>query len=393
MENKSTFDSPFAVAFEGVTAPETGAEVKSDVSDATAKPINYEEGLTEEELEAVKKYSERIDIKDSTTILTYGAASQKRIADFSETTLAGVKNKDLGETGDMLADLITELRGLRDEEEEEKKGFLGLFRRTKNKLEGLKARYSKAEESVDSIVAMLEQHQLTLMKDIAVFDNLYEMNLAYIKEITMYIAAGRRRLDHEISVTLPAIVEYAKNSGKPEDAQAAKDYADMCARFERRLHDLELSRMVAVQTAPQIRLLQNNDSMMSEKLQTVIVNTVPLWKSQMVLALGLAHSEEALKAQRSVTDMTNELLKKNASRLRTATVGVAKEAERGIVDIETLTATNEELIATLEEVDRIRTEASAKRAAAQAELGKMETALRQKLLEINSVGGEDTPAK
>ena len=374
MEN-NTFDSnsPFAAVF--------GNAAASVPEEAPAAP-SYEELFTPEEMKLINDYAEKINIADSATVLSYGAGAQKKISDFSDAALAGAKTRDFGETGDMIANLLAELRGINDVEE--KKGFLGLFKKTKNKIAELKIRYSKAEESVNGIVEVLEGHQITLLKDIAVFDNLYEMNLAYLKELTMYIAAGKKKLANEREVTLPKIRAYAEKTGKPEDAQAAKDYADRCDRFERRIHDLELTRTVAIQTAPQIRLLQNNDTLMSEKIQTVIVNTIPLWKSQMVIALGIAHAEEALAAQRSVTDMTNQLLRQNAEKLHTATVETAREAERGIVDIKTLTETNEHLIATLDEVQQIQAEAGAKRRAAEAELQRIEAELKKKLLNINT---------
>ncbi len=337
--------------------------------------------LTEEEKAAVDKFAEQIDITDSSLILSYGSAAQKKISDFSDTALSGVKTKDFGELGAMITDLLSELRGINDEEA---KGFKGLFRRSKNKIENMKIKYSKAEESVNGIAEALEDRQLVLLKDIAVFDNLYEMNLTYLKEATMYIAAGKKRLARERDVTLAEMKSKAETSGLPEDAQAANDFAEQCNRFERRLHDLELTRTVAIQTAPQIRLLQNNDTMMSEKIQTIIMNTIPLWKSQMVLALGIAHSAEAMEAGRSVTDMTNELLRQNASKLHQATVDITRESERGVVDIETLKNTNEELIATLDEVRQIQNESGARRREAEAELARIEAELKSKLLDIGN---------
>ena len=379
MENNNVNEmaSPFAAAFEPAPAPAPAPEA----APAEEKKPTYEDLFTPEEMTLINNYAEKINIADSATVLSYGTGAQKKIADFSDQALAGARVKDFGETGDMIAGLLSELRGISDVEEE-KKGFLGLFKKTKNKIEQMKIRYSKAEESVDNIVTALEAHQVTLLKDISIFDSLYETNLNYLKELTMYIAAGKIKLNHERTVTLPKIREYAEKTGKPEDAQAARDFNDMCLRFERRLHDLELTRTVAIQTAPQIRLLQNNDTMMSEKIQSVIVNTIPLWKSQMVIALGIAHAADAMAAQKSVTDMTNELIKKNAASLRSATVDIARESERGIVDIETLTAANEELIATLTEVQQIQAEAGEKRRAAEAELHKIENDLKEKLLNI-----------
>lgn len=355
---------------------------------APTEPVKPEETfaspesmLTEEEKAAVDKFAEQIDITDSSLILSYGSAAQKKISDFSDTALSGVKTKDFGELGAMITDLLSELRGINDEEA---KGFKGLFRRSKNKIENMKIKYSKAEESVNGIAEALEDRQLVLLKDIAVFDNLYEMNLTYLKEATMYIAAGKKRLARERDVTLAEMKSKAETSGLPEDAQAANDFAEQCNRFERRLHDLELTRTVAIQTAPQIRLLQNNDTMMSEKIQTIIMNTIPLWKSQMVLALGIAHSAEAMEAGRSVTDMTNELLRQNASKLHQATVDITRESERGVVDIETLKNTNEELIATLDEVRQIQNESGARRREAEAELARIEAELKSKLLDIGN---------
>ena len=368
-------DSPFAAVMGG-TAPAAAAAPDTEALSAP----DYTEGLTDAELEAVNKYASELDITDSATALSYGAAAQKKIAEFSDSALEGVRVRDFGETGEMITNLLTELRGI---DTEEKGGFLGIFRRTKNRIETMKLKYAKAEESVDGIVDALERHQITLLKDISVFDSLYDMNLSYLKELTMYIAAGKKRLTEERAGRLEELRAAAEASGKPEDAQAARDFADSLTRFERRLHDLELTRTVAVQTAPQIRLLQNNDTMMSEKIQTVIMNTVPLWKSQMVLALGIAHSADALEAQRSVTDMTNELLRRNASTLHQATTDIARESERGVVDIETLTETNRELIATLDEVKTIQSEAGERRREAELELHRIESELKNKLLEIN----------
>ncbi len=337
--------------------------------------------FTEEEQKQIDEFSEKIDITDSTMVLSYGAPAQKKVSEFSDAALEGVRTKDFGQTGEMISNLVAQLKGLNDDQG--KGGFFGLFRKTKNKIESMKIKYAKAEESVTMISGELERHQVVLLKDITMLDKLYEMNLDYLKELTMYIAAGKKKLAYERENTLPGYLAKAKETGLPEDAQAANDFSEICDRFERKLHDLELTRMVAIQMAPQIRLLQNNDSMMSEKIQTVLVNTIPLWKSQMVLALGIAHSEEAMKAQRSVTDMTNELLKQNAETLHTSTVEIAKETERGIVDLETLTHTNEQLIATLDEVQQIHAEGREKRAEAEQKLRGIENELRQKLLEVN----------
>ena len=353
----------------------TAADAATDV----AAPEGFV--FTEEEQEQIDEFSEKIDITDSTMVLSYGAPAQKKVSEFSDAALEGVRTKDFGQTGEMISNLIAQLKGLNDDQG--KGGFFGLFRKTKNKIESMKIKYAKAEESVSMISGELERHQVVLLKDITTLDKLYEMNLDYLKELTMYIAAGKKKLAYERENTLPEYLAKAKETGLPEDAQAANDFSEICDRFERKLHDLELTRMVAIQMAPQIRLLQNNDSMMSEKIQTVLVNTIPLWKSQMVLALGIAHSEEAMKAQRSVTDMTNELLKQNAETLHTSTVEIAKETERGIVDMETLTHTNEQLIATLDEVQQIHAEGREKRAEAEAKLRGIENELRQKLLEVN----------
>ena len=338
--------------------------------------------LTEEELKTVDDFSGTIDLNDSAIILQYGAACQKKIAEFSDNALAGVRTKDLGTTSDMIADLVSELKGFSAEEEE--KGFLGIFKKAGNQVTRLKARYDKAENNIDMITGKLEEHQNQLLKDIIMLDKMYEMNLAYFKELTMYIMAGKKKLEAERATTLPDMKAKAEQSGLTHDAQAANDYAAMCDRFEKKLHDLELTRTISVQMAPQIRLIQNNDAVMSEKIQSTINNTIPLWKNQMVLALGLAHSREALETQRAVTDMTNELLKKNADMLKQGTVEIAQESERGIVDIETVAYTNQQLISTLDEVLRIQDEGREKRKAAEAQLIRIETELKNKLLEIRN---------
>ena len=336
--------------------------------------------LTEEELKTVDDFSGKIDLNDSAIILQYGAACQKKIAEFSDNALAGVRTKDLGETSDMIADLVTELKGFDVTTEE--KGFFGIFKKAGSEVTRLKARYDKAENNIDMITGKLEGHQNQLLKDIIMLDKMYETNLAYFKELTMYIMAGKKKLETERATTLPQMKAKAEESGLTHDAQAANDYAAMCDRFEKKLHDLELTRTISVQMAPQIRLIQNNDAVMSEKIQSTINNTIPLWKNQMVLALGLAHSKEALETQRAVTDMTNELLKKNADMLKQGTVEIAQESERGIVDIETIAYTNQQLISTLDEVLRIQDEGRAKRKAAETELIRIETELKNKLLEI-----------
>ena len=313
-------------------------------------------------------------------ILQYGASAQKKLSDFSESALSNVRTKDLGEVGEMVTSLVTELKGFDTDEEE--KGFLGLFKKTGNKITALKAKYDKAEVNVGKIAAALESHQVQLLKDIAMLDQMYERNLVNFKEIGMYILAGKKKLAQIRATTLPEMVEKAKATGKPEDSQAANDMAAFCDRFEKKLHDLELTRMISLQMAPQIRLVQNNDTLMAEKIQSTINNTIPLWKSQMVLALGIHHSAQAMEAQKEVTNMTNELLKKNAEKLKMATVETARESERGIVEIETLQHTNRMLIETLDEVVKIQDEGRARRRAAEEELGRIEGELKQKLLEI-----------
>ena len=351
------------------------------------EPVVLEESsLSPAEQKTVRELAEKIDITNTTQVMQYGSVAQKKIAGFSESALANVRTKDLGEIGDAITNLVTELKGFDAEEEE--KGFLGFFKKTGNKIAGLKAKYDKAEVNVDKICAVLENHQIQLLKDIAMLDKMYELNLSYFKELSMYILAGKRKLKEVEATVLPPMVEKAKRTGLPEDAQAANDMNAMCQSFEKKLHDLELTRMVSIQMGPQIRLVQNNDKIMAEKIQSTIVNTIPLWKSQMVLALGLAHSTQAIEAQRAVTDMTNELLRKNADALKMGSIQAAKESERGIVDIETLKHTNEQLISTLDEVAHIQEEGRQKRREAEAELGRIEGELKQKLLEIrNSTPG------
>ena len=346
-------------------------------------PVTVEETpLTAEEQAAVDSFSRKIDLTDSTMILQYGAGAQKNIADFSAGALESVKTKDMGEIGDMISGLVVELKSF--DAEEERKGLLGLFQKGSRKLEAMKAKYGKVEANVDRIAGQLEDHQVVLLKDIAVLDQLYDKNLDYFKQLSMYILAGKQTLERERATTLAEMQQKAQNTGLAEDAQAANDYSNQCLRFEKKLHDLELTRMISIQMGPQIRLIQNNDSMLVEKIQSSLNNTIPLWKSQMVLALGLEHSRQALEAQREVTDLTNELLKKNADALRLGTIETAKESERSIVDIETLQHTNQSLISTLDEVLQIQKDGAQKRREAEAELGRIEGELKQNLLTINS---------
>ena len=335
--------------------------------------------LTEEERRTVDAFAKQIDLKNSQLVLQYGAGTQKKMADFSESALENVKSKDLGEVGELLTGVVKELKNF---DEEEEKGFLGIFKKASNKIENMKAKYAKAETNINEIVKVLESHQVQLLKDVALLDKMYELNLTYFKELSMYILAGKKKLQEVRDTELDQLMQKAQQSGLPEDAQAAKDLDSMCNRFEKKIHDLELTRMISIQTAPQIRLVQNNDTLMVEKIQSTVVNTIPLWKSQMVLALGVEHSAQAAEAQRQVTDMTNELLRKNAEKLKMATIDTAKESERGIVDMETLKATNESLISTLDEVLNIQKEGRQRRQEAEAELRNMEAELKNKLLEI-----------
>ena len=337
--------------------------------------------LSEAERKMVDEFSKKIDVTDSSVVLQYGAGAQKNIASFSENALSSVKTKDLGEVGDALASLVVELKDF-GEEEEEKKGIFGFFQKKKKDLEALKASYTKAEANVDKIVNVLEGHQVVLMKDIAMLDQMYELNTKYYKELTMYILAGKKRLADLRANELEELRKKAQATGAQEDAQAYNDYANLCNRFEKKIHDLELTRMISIQMGPQTRMLQNNDTLMLEKIQSSLVNTIPLWKSQMVLALGLEHSRQATEAQTAVTDMTNRLLKKNADMLKMGTIETAREAERSVVSIETLQHTNNQLISTLDEVMKIQTEGAQKRKEAEAELGRIEGELKQKLLEL-----------
>jgi uncharacterized protein YaaN involved in tellurite resistance len=359
---------------EAPAAPETE---KKEV-----EPVKVDESmLTEQEKKAVDDFAKKIDITDTNLVLNYGVAAQKSVATFSENALSSVRNKDLGEVGETLSNLVVEVKGFG---QEEKKGFAGLFHKQKDKLELMRAQYGKAETSVNRIVSELEKHQVTLMKDIAMLDQMYELNLKYYKELTMYIIAGKKRLAEVRSGELEELRKKAEASGLAEDAQAYNDYAQKCERFEKKLHDLELTRMVSLQMGPQTRLLQNNDTLMVEKIQSSLVNTIPLWKSQMVLALGMEHSRQATAAQSAVTETTNELLKKNADMLKMGTIATAKEAERSIVDIETLQHTNEQLVSTLDEVVNIQREGAQKRKEAEVELGRIEGELKQKLMELRS---------
>lgn len=370
-----TFDPfPETPAPELVQAQQTQAPVKEE-----PKPVFDESMLTEKERKMVNDFAAQIDLTNSSMILQYGAGAQKKMADFSESALENVRTKDLGEIGQMLSGVVTELKNF---DEEEEKGFFGFFKKNTNKLNSMKAKYAKAEANINQIVNGLENHMVTLLKDVAMLDKMYELNKTYFKEISMYILAGQKKLAEVRQTQLAQLIEKAKQTNLPEDAQAANDLAALCDRFEKKLHDLELTRMISIQMAPQLRLVQNNDTLMSEKIQSTIVNTIPLWKSQMVLALGVTHSQQAAQAQREVTDMTNELLRKNAQTLKMATIETAKESERGIVDIETLKATNESLISTLDEVMKIQEEGRQKRRDAEVELGRIEEELKQKLLQI-----------
>ena len=353
-------------------------EKKPEPAPAEAPQVN----LSPEEQAMVDAFAEKIDITNSQQVLQYGSACQKKIGDFSEAALSKVSTKDLGEVGDMITNLIGELKNFDAAEEE--KGFLGFFKKKGSQLEQLKTKYNKAETNVENIQSTLEGHQVQLLKDIAMLDKMYELNMAYFKELSMYILAGKKKLEEVRNGALQQAMDKAKQSGLPEDAQKARDLADQCERFEKKLYDLELTRNISLQMGPQIRLLQNNNAMMAEKIQSTIVNTIPLWKNQMVLALGLAHSQQAMQAERAVTDMTNELLKKNAETLKMGTIETAKESQRGIVDIETLQQTNKSLIETLDELNKIQSEGRAKRAAAEQELTRIEDELKQKMMEIRS---------
>lgn len=369
-----TFGAPIAQEKELPAEEEKKPEEK-------AEPQLTEDVLSSEERKMVNDFSQQIDLHDSNGILQYGVGTQKKMADFSENALKTVKTKDLGEVGDMISTLVTELKSFDTEEDE--KGFLGFFKKSGNKLTAMKAKYEKAEVNVEKICEVLEGHQVQLMKDVAMLDKMYGLNLSYFKELSMYILAGKKRLEEVRATELAELVDKAQKSNLPEDAQAAKDLEALCERFEKKIHDLELTRMISIQTAPQIRMVQSSDSLMIEKIQSTVVNTIPLWKSQMVIALGVEHANQAARAQREVTDMTNQLLRKNAEALKMATVESAKASERGIVDLETLKATNASLISTFDEVIKIQEDGRQKRRAAEAELNRMELELKNKLLEIH----------
>ncbi len=389
-ETKYTFNltldpspaAPAAAAAQEAPVPAAAAEepLQEEKPEIPVEKLEIDK-LSPEEQAAVREFAKQIDITDSTLVLNYGSNAQKNIADFSAQALDKVRTKDLGEVGDMLSGLVSRLDGL-NETPTEAKGLKKLFRSTTRSIKELKNKYDRAEANVDEITAALDQHWITLQKDIVTMDQMYELNQAYFKELTMYIIAGKLRVQELRETELPALIQKAEESGLPEDAQAANDYAALLGRFEKKIHDLELTRMISVQMGPQIRLIQNNDSLMAEKIQTAIVNTIPLWKSQMVIAMSLHHSQQAMEATHSVSDITNELLKKNAAALRTGSVAVAQEAERGIVDLETLVQTNQELISTLEEVRQIQDAGRARRAEAELELGRLEGELKHKLLEM-----------
>ena len=378
-ENKETITLELGVQ-ELTVEPTTEIVEIPEQKDIT---VHYLENtkLTEAEQKMVDDFSEKIDLNDSGIVLQYGSAAQKKIADFSDNALEGVRTKDLGEVGNMIIDLVAELKGF-NIEPEEKKGFFSIFKKAGSGIAKLKTKYDKAEVNVDRITGVLEDHQNQLLTDIVMLDKMYENNLSYFKELTMYILAGKKKLEQERATTLIELEEKAKTSGLAEDAQAANDFANLCDRFEKKLHDLEMTRTISIQMAPQIRLIQNGDTLMAEKIQSTINNTIPLWKNQMVLALGLAHSKAAVEAQREASDLTNELLKKNAETLKTGTVAIAEESERSIVDIETVRYTNEQLISTLNEVLRIADEGRAKRLAAENEMIMIENELKTKLLDI-----------
>ncbi len=375
------YESPFAALEPEKPVAHTPVDYGTELAD-----IKTKSDLTPEEQKVVDSYVQQIDLNNTQLVIQYGAGAQKKIADFSEGALNSVRTKDMGEIGELLTGLVAELKGFNTEEE--KKGFLGLFKKGQAKVNDLVARYDKTENNVNKVVKIMEGHQVTLLKDVAMLDKMYETNLTYYKNLTLYIIAGKEKLAIAKQQELPKLLKKAEETGLPEDSQAASDYAAMIERFEKKIYDLELTRNISMQMAPQIRLIQNNDTMMSEKIQSTLVNTIPLWKSQMVIAIGLNHSTEAAKAQKDVTDMTNELLKKNAEALKIATVASAKEAERGIVDIETLTHTNQTLIDTLNEVVQIQADGRTKRAEAEKELSRIETEMHNKLIELSKVSLE-----
>jgi uncharacterized protein YaaN involved in tellurite resistance len=369
----------FGAEAQTAEAPAAQAAQAAPEAEASNGNIALEAQLTAEELKQVDEFSKQIDISNTTGVMNYGVGTQKKLADFSEKAIENVRTKDMGEVGNMITNLVTELKGFEIEEDE--KGLRALFKKSANKFEGMKAKYAKAEVNVQTIANELEKHQVTLLKDVDVLDKMYDLNLNYYKELTMYILAGKKRLEEERNTTLVELQKKAEQSGLPEDAEAAKDFANKCDRFEKKLYDLELTRTIAMQTGPQIRMVQSSDTMMAEKIQSTIVNTIPLWKNQMVIAMGIEHATQAARAEREVNDMTNNLLRKNADALKVATIESAKEAERGIVDIETLKHTNESLISTLDEVLKIQTEGKAKRREAEAELAQIENQLKDKLIE------------
>ena len=367
-----------SLSFDSTPVTEEAPEIKKAASqDASVLDENV---LSEEERRQVKEFVNQIDLANSSAVMNYGAGTQRKMADFSEKALESVRTKDMGEVGDMITGLVTQLKNF--DVDEEAKGLKAFFKKSGNSLMSLKVKYSKVETNVNDITKELERHQITLMKDVDMLDRMYDQNLNYYKELTMYIMAGKQKLQEAKETTLKELQAKAEQSGLPEDAQAATDYAALIDRFEKKIYDLELTRTISMQTAPQIRMVQSSDTMMAEKIQSTIVNTIPLWKNQMVIALGVEHATEAAKAQREVSEMTNALLKKNADKLKVATIEAAKESERGIVDLETLKHTNETLISTLDEVLVIQTEGRAKRAAAEQELANMETELKDKLLDI-----------
>ena len=373
-------EAPVAPSLEfGAAAQAQEAPAAEPAKEQSNGNIAMEAQLTAEELKQVEDFSKQIDIANTTGIMNYGVGTQKKLADFSEKAIENVRTKDMGEVGDMITNLVTELKSFEIDEDE--KGIKALFKKSANKLEALKVKYSKAETNVQAISNELERHQVTLLKDVEVLDKMYDLNLNYYKELTMYILAGKKKLEEERSTTLVELQKKAEASGLPEDAEAAKDFANKCDRFEKKIYDLELTRTIAMQTGPQIRMVQSSDTMMAEKIQSTIVNTIPLWKNQMVIAMGIEHATQAAQAEREVNDMTNKLLRQNADALKVATIESAKEAERGIVDIETLKHTNESLITTLDEVLKIQTEGKTKRREAEAELVQIEAQLKDKLLQ------------
>ena len=369
----------FGAEAQAAEAPAAAAAQAAPEAEKTNGNIALEAQLTAEELKQVDEFSKQIDISNTTGVMNYGVGTQKKLADFSEKAIENVRTKDMGEVGNMITDLVTELKGFEIEEDE--KGLRALFKKSANKFEGMKAKYAKAEVNVQTIANELEKHQVTLLKDVDVLDKMYDLNLNYYKELTMYILAGKKRLEEERNTTLVELQKKAEASGLPEDAEKAKDFANKCDRFEKKIYDLELTRTIAMQTGPQIRMVQSSDTVMAEKIQSTIVNTIPLWKNQMVIAIGIEHATQAAQAEREVNDMTNKLLRQNADALKVATIESAKEAERGIVDIETLKHTNESLITTLDEVLKIQTEGKAKRREAEAELVQIESQLKDKLLQ------------